>query len=104
MLTAVDIEKMERGGVDDPINCNRSAKIISMSTIGASAVMNDSVVLIFSGVGVDLYVRNKELVTILAFFSCLYYCRMSFNDHRLYKLDTRPSNDQYGDGSNPLPP
>jgi Na+/H+ antiporter NhaD/arsenite permease-like protein len=67
MLTTVYIEKMERGGLfdklreslDDPINWKRSAKIMAMSTIGSAAVMNDSIVLIFSGVVVDLCVRNK---------------------------------------------
>jgi len=58
---------MERGGLfdklreslDDPVNWKRAAKIMAMSTIGSAAVMNDSVVLIFSGVVVDLCVRNK---------------------------------------------
>jgi len=67
MLTTVYLEKMERGGLfdklreslDDPVNWKRSAKIMAMSTIGSAAVMNDSVVLIFSGVVVDLCVRNK---------------------------------------------
>lgn len=67
MLTTVYIEKMERGGLfdklreslDDPINWKRSMKIMAMSTLGSAAVMNDSIVLIFSGVVVDLCVRNK---------------------------------------------
>jgi Na+/H+ antiporter NhaD/arsenite permease-like protein len=67
MLTTIYIEKMERGGLfdklreslDDPINWKRSFKIMLMSTIGSAAVMNDSVVLIFSGVVVDLCVRHK---------------------------------------------
>ena len=67
MLTTIYLEKMERGGLfdklrnslDDPINWKRSAKIMTMSTIGSAAVMNDSVVLIFSGVVVDLCVKNK---------------------------------------------
>lgn len=62
MLTTIYLEKMERGGLfdklrdslDDPVNWKRSAKIMAMSTIGSAAVMNDSVVLIFSGVVVDL--------------------------------------------------
>jgi Na+/H+ antiporter NhaD/arsenite permease-like protein len=67
MLTTIYIEKMERGGLfdklrdslDDPVNWKRSFKIMTMSTIGSAAVMNDSVVLIFSGVVVDLCVRHK---------------------------------------------
>merc|ERR1719410_202050 len=67
MLTTIYLEKMERGGLfdklrdslDDPVNWKRSAKIMFMSTVGSAAVMNDSVVLIFSGVVVDLCVRNK---------------------------------------------
>mmetsp|Transcript_12153 Transcript_12153/g.22759 ORF Transcript_12153/g.22759 Transcript_12153/m.22759 type:complete len:680 (-) Transcript_12153:53-2092(-) len=67
MLTTIYLEKMERGGLfdklrnslDDPINWKRSLKIMIMSTIGSAAVMNDSVVLIFSGVVVDLCVRHK---------------------------------------------
>jgi len=67
MLTTIYIEKMERGGLfdklreslDDPVNWKRSAKIMALSTIGSAAVMNDSVVLIFSGVVVDLCVRHK---------------------------------------------
>merc|ERR1719232_1320862 len=67
MLTTIYLEKMERGGLfdklrgslDDPVNWKRSAKIMAMSTVGSAAVMNDSVVLIFSGVVVDLCVRNK---------------------------------------------
>mmetsp|Transcript_8397 Transcript_8397/g.23267 ORF Transcript_8397/g.23267 Transcript_8397/m.23267 type:complete len:634 (-) Transcript_8397:793-2694(-) len=67
MLTTIYIEKMEVGGLfdklreslDDPVNWKRSAKIMAMSTIGSAAVMNDSVVLIFSGVVVDLCVRHK---------------------------------------------
>lgn len=67
MLTTIYIEKMERGGLfdklrdslDDPVNWKRSAKIMAMSTVGSAAVMNDSVVLIFSGVVVDLCVRHK---------------------------------------------
>mmetsp|Transcript_6288 Transcript_6288/g.8176 ORF Transcript_6288/g.8176 Transcript_6288/m.8176 type:complete len:633 (+) Transcript_6288:104-2002(+) len=67
MLTTIYIEKMEVGGLfdklreslDDPVNWKRSAKIMVMSTIGSAAVMNDSVVLIFSGVVVDLCVRHK---------------------------------------------
>jgi len=67
MLTTIYLEKMERGGLfdklrdslDDPVNWKRSAKIMAMSTIGSAAVMNDSVVLIFSGVVVDLCVRHK---------------------------------------------
>merc|ERR1712194_163114 len=67
MLTTIYLEKMERGGLfdklrnslDDPLNWKRSAKIMLMSTIGSAAVMNDSIVLIFSGVVVDLCVRNK---------------------------------------------
>ena len=67
MLTTIYIEKMERGGLfdklrdslDDPVNWKRSWKIMAMSTIGSAAVMNDSVVLIFSGVVVDLCVRHK---------------------------------------------
>merc|ERR1719410_2400161 len=67
MLTTIYLEKMERGGLfdklrgslDDPLNWKRSAKIMAMSTVGSAAVMNDSIVLIFSGVVVDLCVRNK---------------------------------------------
>jgi Na+/H+ antiporter NhaD/arsenite permease-like protein len=67
MLTTIYLEKMERGGLfdklrdslDDPVNWKRSAKIMTMSTIGSAAVMNDSIVLIFSGVVVDLCVRHK---------------------------------------------
>ncbi len=67
MLTTIYLEKMERGGLfdklraslDDPVNWKRSFKIMLMSTIGSAAVMNDSVVLIFSGVVVDLCVRHK---------------------------------------------
>lgn len=67
MLTTIYLEKMERGGLfdklrdslDDPVNWKRSAKIMAMSTFGSAAVMNDSVVLIFSGVVVDLCVRHK---------------------------------------------
>ena len=67
MLTTIYIEKMERGGLfdklreslDDPVNWKRSFKIMALSTIGSAAVMNDSVVLIFSGVVVDLCVRHK---------------------------------------------
>jgi len=67
MLTTVYLEKMERGGLfdklrdslDDHVNWKRSAKIMAMSTIGSAAVMNDSIVLIFSGVVVDLCVRHK---------------------------------------------
>jgi len=67
MLTTVYLEKMERGGLfdklrdslDDPVNWKRSAKIMAMSTLGSAAVMNDSIVLIFSGVVVDLCVRHK---------------------------------------------
>jgi Na+/H+ antiporter NhaD/arsenite permease-like protein len=67
MLTTVYLEKMERGGLfdkirdslDDPIPWRRSCKIMTMSTIGSAAVMNDSIVLIFSGVVVDLCVRHK---------------------------------------------
>jgi Na+/H+ antiporter NhaD/arsenite permease-like protein len=67
MLTTIYLEKMERGGLfdrlrnslDDPVNWKRSGKIMFMSTIGSAAVMNDSVVLIFSGVVVDLCVRHK---------------------------------------------
>jgi len=67
MLTTVYLEGMERGGLfdklreslDDGVNWRRAAKIMAMSTIGSAAVMNDSVVLIFSGVVVDLCVRHK---------------------------------------------
>jgi Na+/H+ antiporter NhaD/arsenite permease-like protein len=67
MLTTIYLEKMERGGLfdklreslDDAVNWKRVAKIMTMSTIGSAAVMNDSVVLIFSGVVVDLCVRHK---------------------------------------------
>merc|ERR1712151_576952 len=67
MLTTIYLEKMERGGLfdklrnslDDPLNWKRAWKIMAMSYIGSAAVMNDSVVLIFSGVVVDLCVRNK---------------------------------------------
>lgn len=67
MLTTIYLEKMERGGLfdklrdslDDGVNWKRSFKIMTMSTIGSAAVMNDSVVLIFSGVVVDLCVRHK---------------------------------------------
>jgi len=67
MLTTVYLEKMEETGLfyklreslDDPIPWKRSAKIMTMSTIGSAAVMNDSIVLIFSGVVVDLCVRHK---------------------------------------------
>lgn len=67
MLTTIYLEKMERGGLfdklrnslDDPVNWKRAAKIMLMSTIGSAAVMNDSVVLIFSGVVVDLCVRHQ---------------------------------------------
>ena len=67
MVTTIYLEKMERGGLfdklraslDDPVNWKRSFKIMVMSTIGSAAVMNDSVVLIFSGVVVDLCARHK---------------------------------------------
>jgi len=67
MMTTIYLEKMERGGIfdklrnslDDPVNWKRSFKIMVMSTIGSAAVMNDSIVLIFSGVVVDLCVRHK---------------------------------------------
>jgi len=67
MLTTIYLEKMERGGLfdklrdslDDPVSWKRSGKIMAMSTIGSAAVMNDSIVLIFSGVVVDLCVRHK---------------------------------------------
>mmetsp|Transcript_1061 Transcript_1061/g.1351 ORF Transcript_1061/g.1351 Transcript_1061/m.1351 type:complete len:652 (-) Transcript_1061:176-2131(-) len=67
MLTTIYLEKMERGGLfdklrdslDDPVNWKRCAKIMTMSTLGSAAVMNDSIVLIFSGVVVDLCVRHK---------------------------------------------
>ena len=67
MLTTIYLEKMERGGLfdklrnslDDPVNWKRSGKVMLMSTIGSAAVMNDSVVLIFSGVVVDLCVRHR---------------------------------------------
>jgi len=67
MLTTIYLEKMERGGIfdklrnslDDPVNWKRAVKIMTMSTIGSAAVMNDSVVLIFSGVVVDLCVKHK---------------------------------------------
>ena len=67
MMTTIYLEKMERGGLfdklraslDDPVNWKRSFKILVMSTIVSAAVMNDSVVLIFSGVVVDLCVRHK---------------------------------------------
>lgn len=67
MLTTIYLEKMERGGLfdklrdslDDPVNWKRSGKIMAMSTVGSAAVMNDSIVLIFSGVVVDLCVRHK---------------------------------------------
>jgi len=67
MLTTIYLEKMERGGLfdklrlslDDPVNWKRALKIMVMSTIGSAAVMNDSVVLIFSGVVVDLCVLHK---------------------------------------------
>mmetsp|Transcript_49232 Transcript_49232/g.73236 ORF Transcript_49232/g.73236 Transcript_49232/m.73236 type:complete len:645 (+) Transcript_49232:141-2075(+) len=67
MLTTIYLEKMERGGLfdrlrdslDDPVRWKRSAKIMTMSTLGSAAVMNDSIVLIFSAVVVDLSVRHK---------------------------------------------
>jgi Na+/H+ antiporter NhaD/arsenite permease-like protein len=67
MLTTIYLEKMERGGLfdrlrnslDDPVNWKRAFKVMVMSTIGSAAVMNDSVVLIFSGVVVDLCVRHR---------------------------------------------
>lgn len=67
MLTSIYLEKMERGGLfdkirgslDDAVNWKRSFKIMMISTIGSAAVMNDSVVLIFSGVVVDLCVQHK---------------------------------------------
>jgi len=67
MLTTIYLEKMERGGLfdrlrnslDDPVGWKRCIKIMTMSTIGSAAVMNDSVVLIFSGVVVDLCVKHK---------------------------------------------
>merc|ERR1712032_1542613 len=67
MMTTMGLEKMERGGIfdklrnslDDPVNWKRSFKIMALSTIGSAAVMNDSIVLIFSGVVVDLCVRHK---------------------------------------------
>jgi Na+/H+ antiporter NhaD/arsenite permease-like protein len=49
--------------LDDPINWKRSAKIMLMSTVGSAAVMNDSIVLIFSGVVVDLCVKHKSAVS-----------------------------------------
>mmetsp|Transcript_19268 Transcript_19268/g.28243 ORF Transcript_19268/g.28243 Transcript_19268/m.28243 type:complete len:643 (+) Transcript_19268:35-1963(+) len=67
MLTTIYLEKMERGGLfdklrdslDDGCRWKRSAKIMTMSTLGSAAVMNDSIVLIFSAVVVDLNVRHK---------------------------------------------
>jgi len=67
MLTTIYLEKMERGGLfddlrnslDDPVNWKRCVKIMTMSTLGSAAVMNDSVVLIFAGVVVDLCVQHK---------------------------------------------
>mmetsp|Transcript_19269 Transcript_19269/g.28246 ORF Transcript_19269/g.28246 Transcript_19269/m.28246 type:complete len:643 (+) Transcript_19269:35-1963(+) len=67
MLTTIYLEKMERGGLfdklrdslDDGCRWKRSAKIMIMSTLGSAAVMNDSIVLIFSAVVVDLNVRHK---------------------------------------------
>jgi Na+/H+ antiporter NhaD/arsenite permease-like protein len=67
MLTTVYLERMESGGLfdrlrqslDDPIAWKRAAKILALSTVGSAAVMNDSIVLIFSGVVVDLNVRHK---------------------------------------------
>ena len=67
MLVTVSIEKMERGGLfgklrdflDDPVNWKRSVKIMAVSTVGSAAVMNVSVVLLFSAVIVDLCVRHK---------------------------------------------
>jgi len=67
MLTTVYLEKMERCGLfdklrdclDDPVNWKRAGKIMAMSTIGFAAIMNDSIVLIFSGIMVDLCVRHK---------------------------------------------
>lgn len=67
MLTTIYLEKMERGGLfdkirnglDDGIAWKRCLKIMMMSTVGSAAVMNDSIVLIFSAVVVDLCVRHK---------------------------------------------
>jgi len=67
MMTTIYLEKMESGGLfdklrnslDDPVNWKRSLKIMTMSTVGSAMVMNDSVVLIFSGVVVDLCVKHK---------------------------------------------
>lgn len=67
MLTTIYMEKMERGGLfdrlrvflDDPLNWKRAAKIMTVSTIGAAAFMNDSVVLIFSGVVVFMCRRHR---------------------------------------------
>jgi len=67
MMTTIYLEKMESGGLfdklrnslDDPVNWKRSLKIMAMSTVGSAMVMNDSVVLIFSGVVVDLCVKHK---------------------------------------------
>ena len=67
ILAIVYLEKMEHGGLfdkfrnslDDPISWNWSANTMTMPTIGFSAVMTDSFVLIFAGVVVDLCVKNK---------------------------------------------
>lgn len=67
MLTTIYLEKMERGGLfdklraslDDPVPWKRCFKIMMMSTVGSAAVMNDSIVLIFSAVVVDLCVKHK---------------------------------------------
>ncbi len=67
MLTSVYLENMEdrglfyrlRESLDDPIPYRRSLKMMALSTVMSAAVMNDSVVLIFSGVCVDLCVRHS---------------------------------------------
>ena len=68
MLTTISLERMESGGMfdkirgslDDPINYKRVLKILFIASVGSAAVMNDSVVLIFSGVVIDLCVRHKS--------------------------------------------
>jgi Na+/H+ antiporter NhaD/arsenite permease-like protein len=67
MLTTIYIDKMDHGGLfaklraflDDPINWKRSFKIMLLSTIGSAVLMNDSVVLIFSGAVAELCRRHK---------------------------------------------
>ena len=52
-------DKKLRDYLDVTVNWKRSLKIMAMSTLRSAAVMNNSIVLISSGVVVDLCVRHK---------------------------------------------